>query len=57
MADEIVVSGKSAAQVAHEMAIQLLVSVENKTLKGLPRKEYLQAHADCVLALRGSRPG
>ena len=56
MADEVAVSGKSTAQVAHEMTIQLLTNVENKTLKELTRKEYLQTHVDCVLHFVGVPP-
>jgi hypothetical protein len=51
---DIQVTGKSKEEVAHQMAIQILVTVENKKLSGMSRKEYLDAHTDAVHALRGS---
>ena len=58
MADkiEVEVTGKSPAEVAHQMAIQILINVETKKLSQISRKDYLNAHVDAVLALRGSRP-
>jgi len=55
MADKIdvQVTGKSVAEVAHQMAIQILQSVEKKSWDQISRKDYLNAHADAVDALRG----
>lgn len=53
---EVKVTGKSDAEVAHEMALQILLTVENKSLGRITRAEYLNAHVDAVYALRGSRP-
>lgn len=58
MADiEVKAIGKSEAEVAHEMAMHLLMNVQsNKSLKDVTRAEYLNAHVDAVMALRGGRP-
>jgi len=57
MADiEVKAIGKSEAEVAHEMAIEILLNVEGKSFKAIARAEYLNAHVDAVHALRGSRP-
>jgi hypothetical protein len=58
MADklDVKVTGKSIFQVAHEMAYQLLTHVEDKNLKGVGRKAYLQAHYDCLMVLHGNHP-
>jgi hypothetical protein len=55
MADklEVEVTGKSKAEVAHQMAIQILFSVESKKWGQFSRTEYLNAHADAVDALQG----
>ncbi len=53
---DVQVTGKSEAEIAHQMAIQILVTVENKSLSKITRSEYLNAHVDSVYALRGSRP-
>ena len=58
MADvEVKAIGKSEAEVAHQMAMHLLMNVQgSKSLKDITRDEYLNAHVDAVYALRGSRP-
>jgi hypothetical protein len=52
---EVEVLGKSTAEVAHQMAVQILVTVEGKSWEQVTRKDYLNAHADAVDALRGIR--
>jgi len=55
---DVQVTGKSEPEVAHQMAMHLLVSVQGaKSLKDVTRSEYLNAHVDAIYALRGSRPG
>ena len=56
MADQVVVSGKSQAEVAHQMAVELLTRLEAKTLTEISRKDYLKAHYDCVRVLAGNSP-
>lgn len=58
MADkfDVQVTGKSEAEIIHQMAIQILVTVENKSLSKITRAEYLNAHVDAYFAIRGSRP-
>jgi len=55
MADQIdvQVTGRSPAEIAHTMAIQIIQIVEQKKLHEISRKDYLNAHADAVAALRG----
>jgi hypothetical protein len=52
---DVQVTGKSPAEIAHNMAREILIAVENKSLKNVTRAEYLNAHADAVDALRGVR--
>jgi hypothetical protein len=55
MADKIdvQVTGKSMAEVAHTMAHHILVAIERKNWTEISRKDYLNAHAQSVEALRG----
>lgn len=55
MADKVQVEvlGKSSAEVAHQMAIQILITVEGKKWEQITRKEYLNTHAQAVDALKG----
>ncbi|SRR5260221_13304835 len=53
---DVQVTGKSEAEIAHNMAREILISVESKSLKQITRSEYLNTHVDAILALRGSRP-
>ena len=56
MADQVVISGKSREEIAHQMAIQILMGVEGKQLKDLSRKDYLQAHYDSLSVLNFNQP-
>ena len=47
---------KSDAEVAHEMARVILISIEDKSLKTLKRNDYLNTVVQCVAALKGVRP-
>jgi hypothetical protein len=53
---QVVISGKSHAEVAHQMALELLTKLEGKTLTEISRKDYLKAHYDCVMVLAGNSP-
>lgn len=46
--------GKSKYEVAHEMAREILYSLENKSK--VSRAEYLQAHYECIRILNGASP-
>ena len=48
---------KSEAQVAHEMALQILFTIEKKSWSDVTRKQFLNAHSDAVTALRGAPNG
>jgi hypothetical protein len=50
------VTGKSKYEVAHEMAIQILVSVEGKNWSTIKREDYLKAHYDALVVLDGNAP-
>jgi hypothetical protein len=57
MSDQpVVISGQSEAQVAHEMAREILVSLEGKSWSHITRIEYLKAHYECLMVLRGLEP-
>jgi hypothetical protein len=57
MADiEVKAIGKSDAEIAHQMAHEILFSLEKKKWETITRAEYLMAHAEAILALRGNRP-
>jgi len=58
MADtvDVQVTGKSKEEIAHQMAMHLLINIGGKKLSEISRKDYLNAHVDAVLALSGSRP-
>jgi len=51
------VSGKSKYEIAHEMAIQILLNVEKKSWGDFNRIDYLQAHRDALRILDGGYPG
>ncbi len=54
---DVQVTGKSEPEVAHQMAMHILISLQgSKSLKDITRSEYLNAHVDAIYALRGSRP-
>jgi hypothetical protein len=52
---DVEVTGKSMFEVAHTMALQML-QMEGKTPAKATREEYLKAHYDAIMVLRGSRP-
>lgn len=53
---DVEVTGKSIYEVAHEMATQVLFSVESKKWGAITRQEYLRAHYDALRVLRGHIP-
>jgi hypothetical protein len=53
---EVQVTGRSKYEMAHQMAIQILTSIEGRSLESVSRAEYLQAHRDCIQALSGIAP-
>jgi len=53
---QVEVTGKSPAEVAHQMAMHLLINIGGKKLSEISKKDYLNAHVDAVYALQGSRP-
>lgn len=54
---QVEVTGKSKYEVAHHMAIQMLISIEKKKWGGgFSRQEYLRAHYDAMMVLSGIEP-
>jgi hypothetical protein len=53
---DVKVTGKSIHEVAHEMAVEILTTVENRRWGSFNRKEYLQAHYDALMTLHGNEP-
>jgi hypothetical protein len=53
MADklDLEVTGKSKYEVAHQMASQILFSIEKKKWDNVTRTEYLRAHYDAMRVL------
>lgn len=50
------IANKGEAQVAHEMALQIIFKILGKTLEQVDQKTYLQIHYECVRVLRGVEP-
>ena len=58
MADkvDVEVTGKSKYEVAHEMAMQILLTVESRKWGSFNRADYLKAHYDALMVLEGNSP-
>jgi len=52
---DVQVTAKSQAEVAHQLVNFIFQSLEKKKWEQVSRKEYLNAHAEAVDALRGIR--
>jgi hypothetical protein len=52
---EVDMTGRSKYDIAHLMAVQILTVIEKKKLEQVSRTEYLNAHADAIIALNGGK--
>jgi hypothetical protein len=52
---EVDVTGRSKYEIAHLMAVQILTVLEKKKLEQATRQEYLNAHAEAIIALNGGK--
>ena len=50
------VTGKSKYEVAHQMATEILFSIEGKNWSNITRKDYLKAHYDALRVLESYQP-